>query len=113
MNTHEIAERILTHGTLAYDSGGDLTVPFNTWKACVLVAGEYLSIAARDEQHRKIILTSMLPDDMADAFEAFKLSIIRHRNAGFKEVPREEVVAALAFLRGVIDQPEPQGSAPF
>jgi len=39
-----------------------------------------------------------LPPDMAEAFEAFKLAIVRHRLARWSEVRREDVLAALAAL---------------
>jgi hypothetical protein len=40
-----------------------------------------------------------LPDDLAEAFEAFKLAIVRHRLAGWQEAARDDVLAALDALR--------------
>ncbi len=41
---------------------------------------------------------AQLPDDLADAFEAFKLAIVRHRLAGWGDVARDDVLSALAAL---------------
>ena len=44
-----------------------------------------------------------LPEDLAEAFESLKLAILNHKLAGWKEVSREHVLAALgAGLRGFI-----------
>ena len=40
-----------------------------------------------------------LPDDLAEAFEAFKLAIIRHRLAGWTDVAHSDVLSALEWLR--------------
>lgn len=40
-----------------------------------------------------------LPDDLAEAFEAFKLAIVNHRVAGWRDVPCQTVLAALDALR--------------
>jgi hypothetical protein len=40
-----------------------------------------------------------LPPNLAEAFEAFKLAIVHHRLAGWKEVACEDVLAALNALR--------------
>ena len=46
-----------------------------------------------------------LPDDMADAFEAFKLSILRHKLAGWSEVSADGVIAALSALKHLVLAP--------
>ncbi|MBX9788505.1 MAG: hypothetical protein K2Y37_06280 [Pirellulales bacterium] len=46
-----------------------------------------------------------LPDDMADAFEAFKLSILRHKLGGWSEVSADDVIAALAALKHLVLAP--------
>jgi hypothetical protein len=46
-----------------------------------------------------------LPDDMTDAFEAFKLSILRHKLAGWTEVSADDVVAALSALKHLVLAP--------
>jgi hypothetical protein len=40
-----------------------------------------------------------LPDDLAEAFEAFKVAIVNHRLAGWKEISRGDVIAALDALK--------------
>jgi hypothetical protein len=40
-----------------------------------------------------------LPADVTDAFEAFKLCILRHKTAGWKEVSCEDVLASLYALK--------------
>lgn len=40
-----------------------------------------------------------LPEDFAEAFEAFKLAIVRHRLLGWREASRDDVLAALDALR--------------
>ena len=42
-----------------------------------------------------------LPADLADAFESFKLAILRHKLAGWSEVAREDVLGALDSLKGL------------
>lgn len=49
-----------------------------------------------------------MPDDMAEAFEAFKLSIVRHKMAGWSEISREDTVAVLDALRQLALVPSPQ-----
>ena len=40
-----------------------------------------------------------LPDDLAGPFEELKLAIVRHKLAGWKEISREDVIAALDALK--------------
>ena len=40
-----------------------------------------------------------LPDDLAEAFEAFKLAIVNHRVAGWREISCQSVLAALDALK--------------
>jgi hypothetical protein len=40
-----------------------------------------------------------LPADVNDAFEAYKLCILRHRLAGWQEISRDDMVASLASLQ--------------
>jgi hypothetical protein len=42
-----------------------------------------------------------LPPDLAEAFESFKLAIVRHKLAGWSEVPRDDVLATLDALRAL------------
>lgn len=40
-----------------------------------------------------------LPDDLADAFESFKLALLHHKLAGWKEISRDDVLASLDALK--------------
>jgi hypothetical protein len=40
-----------------------------------------------------------MPDDMGEAYEALKLSIIRHKFAGWRQISRDDVLAAIDALR--------------
>lgn len=42
-----------------------------------------------------------LPDDLAEAFEAFKLAIVRHRLDGWRDVSRDDVLHALDALKAL------------
>jgi hypothetical protein len=42
-----------------------------------------------------------LPDDLADAFEAFKLAILRHKTDDWRQISREDVLAALDALKAL------------
>ena len=46
-----------------------------------------------------------LPDDLADAFETFKLAILRHKVSGWAEVSRDDVLASVESLRELILAP--------
>lgn len=46
-----------------------------------------------------------LPDDLGEALEMFKLAILRHKAAGYRDVSRETVLRALAGLKELAEQP--------
>ncbi|MEX1040323.1 MAG: hypothetical protein WDZ51_06825 [Pirellulaceae bacterium] len=46
-----------------------------------------------------------LPDDVMDAFDAFKLSIIRHRAAGWDEISEEDMIRCLDALKVLVKAP--------
>ena len=54
-----------------------------------------------------------LPDDVADAFESFKLSIIRHKNAGWKDISCDEMQGVLDSLKELALTPGVVSEAPF
>ena len=54
-----------------------------------------------------------LPDDVAEAFELFKLSIIRHKNAGWKDLTQQEMFTVLDSLKELAMAPGVESSAPF
>jgi hypothetical protein len=39
-----------------------------------------------------------LPDDLNEAFESFKLAILRHKTTGWREISRDDIVASLKAL---------------
>lgn len=46
-----------------------------------------------------------LPSDVTDAFEAFKLCILRHRMAGWQEISQEDLLATLDALKELASAP--------
>jgi hypothetical protein len=46
-----------------------------------------------------------LPSDLADAFEQFKLIVLKHKVAGWNEVPCADVLAALDALKQLVTAP--------
>jgi hypothetical protein len=42
---------------------------------------------------------SELPDDLAEAFESFKLAILRHKADDWNQIPRDDVLASLDALK--------------
>ena len=61
-------------------------------------ASETLESAAR-ETVRPFADLGKLPDDLTEAFESFKLAILRHKSAGWQEVTLEEILGALEALK--------------
>jgi hypothetical protein len=53
-----------------------------------------------------------LPDDLAEAFEAFKLAILRHKADDWKEIGRDDVLASLDALKELALAPSAE-NAPF
>ncbi len=55
-----------------------------------------------------------LPDDVAEAFEAYKIVILRHKAASWKDVSAEELIDSLEALKELALAPSVDGgSAPF
>ena len=55
---------------------------------------------------------SELPDDITDAFEAFKLAILRHKGDGWREIARDDLLSALDALKELANAPSGE-DAPF
>ena len=53
-----------------------------------------------------------LPDDLAEAFEAFKLAILRHKADDWRQISRDDVLASLDALKELATAPS-ANSAPF
>ena len=45
---------------------------------------------------------STLPDDLAEAFDSFKLAILRHKQDAWREVSADAVLTALDGLRQLV-----------
>jgi hypothetical protein len=56
-------------------------------------------VATPDESVRPFVNLPDLPDDLAEAFEAFKLAILRHKLAGWHEISRNDLLASLDSLK--------------
>jgi hypothetical protein len=61
-------------------------------------AGDY-PVDAPDEPVRPFANLAKLPDDLAEAFEAYKLAILRHKLAGWLEISRDDVLGTLDALK--------------
>ncbi len=53
-----------------------------------------------------------LPDDLAEAFEAFKLAILRHKSDAWQQISRDDVLASLDALKELALAPSAD-EAPF
>ena len=53
-----------------------------------------------------------LPDDLAGAFDAFKLAILRHKQEGWEQISRDDVLASLDALKELALAPSADDS-PF
>jgi hypothetical protein len=70
------------------DESGD--APFDTDDAARI---------PEDEPRRPFAHLAEMPDDLGEAYEAFKLAIIRHKFAGWQEISRDDLLAAIDALR--------------
>lgn len=55
---------------------------------------------------------SELPDDLANAFEAYKLAIVRHKAENWQQISRDDVLASLDALKELVRAPA-VNDAPF
>lgn len=53
-----------------------------------------------------------LPDDLAEAFDAFKLAILRHKQDSWEQISRDDVLASLDALKELALAPSADDS-PF
>jgi hypothetical protein len=53
-----------------------------------------------------------LPDDLAEAFDAMKLAILRHKRAGFEAIAAADILHSLDALKALVTAPSSDG-APF
>ena len=71
----------------------------------LLDASESIAGEAAAEPVRPFAGLPPLPADLADAVEAFKLAIVRHRQAGWEEISCQQVLAVLEALGQFALQP--------
>ena len=91
------AARDLPHATeSALDDGGPADQGFaeNGSEASGLV-----SVESEIRTVRPFASLPSLPSDVAEAFESFKLAIVRHKHAGWTEVALDDVLATLEALK--------------
>ncbi len=67
--------------------------------------GDALAGQSVAEPIRPLAALPPLPADLSDAVEAFKLAIVRHRHAGWKEISCQQVLTVLDALRQFAVQP--------
>ena len=53
-----------------------------------------------------------LPDDLAEAFDAMKLAILRHKTSGFEQITAADILRSLDALKALVTAPSAE-SAPF
>ena len=97
--------------------GGDFTTPFDTADASDAAEisethAEMSSESADDaeasgpaELVRPFADLSSLPGDLADAFESFKLAILRHKAEAWSRVSATDVMASLDALKALVLAP--------
>lgn len=60
---------------------------------------------SRRESKRPFAELPELPDDVGEAFEQFKLAILTHKRAGWKEISRDDLLATLDALKELAQLP--------
>ena len=74
------------------------------------------SVYSEDEPHLELVRPfenlADLPDDLAEAFDMFKLAILRHKTTGWEEISRDDVLASLDALKSLALAPSAE-NAPF
>lgn len=100
---HELPEAVYdagSHASTAHagaDSGSDVADTDDTDDGAVIYAPP--SDQSVVPFVRPFAQLADLPDDLSDAFERFKLAILRHKGAEWAEISREDVLASLDALK--------------
>jgi hypothetical protein len=68
-------------------------------------ADEDMDVAERPERVRPFAEIPDLPDDLAEAFDAFKLAILAHRSQGWQDVAAADVLTTLDALKALVLAP--------
>jgi hypothetical protein len=93
---HEAAETDSDRADAARQDAGD---------DALLDASDSCAEGSVAEPFRPFAALPPLPDDLSDAVEAFKLAIVRHRQAGWEEISCQQVLAVLDALGQFASQP--------
>ena len=68
--------------------------------------GEYVDVDdEKSEPVRPFENLAELPEDLAEAFESFKLAILRHKSDDWDEISKEDVLASLDALKQLANAP--------
>ena len=74
------------------------------------------SVYSEDDPHLTLVRPfeklADLPDDLAEAFDMFKLAILRHKTNGWEDISRDDVLASLDALKSLCTAPSAE-NAPF
>jgi hypothetical protein len=109
--THEVDEDFVAHADTAassraeYSDSGEFRAPEGPDFGDETDEDAYDSRAAKAEGSDPVSLMQPferladLPPDFADAFEGFKLSILRHKSEGWQAISRDDVLGALDALK--------------
>ncbi len=91
----------------AADDGTNLPAPNgDRWdEAQSVLDGDEISARTTVEPERPFADLPLLPADVTDAFEAFTLCILRHRQAGWQEISVDGMLAALDGLKALVLAP--------
>jgi hypothetical protein len=90
--SHNVAARERSRAENGADEEEQTGVPFDAEAAAY-------PASAPDAPVRPFADLPALPDDLAEAFESFKLAILHHKLAGWRDVPRDAVVESLDSLK--------------
>jgi hypothetical protein len=78
--------------------------------------GKGAAVYSEDQPHLEVVRPfenlAELPDDVSEAFEMFKLAILRHKTTGWEEISRDDMLASLDALKSLALAPSAEGS-PF
>ena len=95
---------------------GDEDAPSGKGKGKGKSSEEGAAVYSEDEPHLALIRPfenlGDLPDDLAEAFDMFKLAILRHKTNGWEEISRDDVLASLDALKSLALAPSAE-NAPF
>lgn len=54
-----------------------------------------------------------MPEDLMEAFDAYKLAILHHKTSGWQQISRDDILASLDALKELVKAPGADSDAPF